>query len=438
MNVTNLILQLKSKITDNPLDQQMISKAIKLLELGAVETVSSFSALPSASANPGALYYVQLDGLYWSAGVYWLPILNTSYQTAWSWGSNGSILGDNNVLSRSSPVSVVGGFTDWCQIRGGNTHSLGLRSNGTLWSWGFGSTGQLGDNTTANRSSPVSVVGGFTDWCQVNTGNRHSLALRTNGTIWSWGRNISGQLGDGTTTQTSSPVSVVGGFTDWCQISTSNYQNHGLRTNGTLWGWGINSYGQLGDNTTTCRSSPVSVVGGFTDWCQVSSGHTHTLALRTNGTAWAWGRNFPTGALGDNTTATRSSPVSVVGGFTDWCQVSAGGSHNLGLRSNGTIWAWGDNSEGQLGNGTATARSSPVSVVGGFTDWCQVSVGCRHSLGVRTNGTAWAWGNNGQGRLGDNTITSTSSPVSVVGGFTDWCQVSGGFYHSVALRGKTL
>jgi alpha-tubulin suppressor-like RCC1 family protein len=352
----------------------------------------------------------------------------------YSWGSNGSgALGTNNTINRSSPIIIFGGFTDWCQVSAGDIHSLGLRTNGTLWAWGFNGSGRLGNNTITSRSSPVSVVGGFTDWCQVSGGTAHSLGVRTNGTAWAWGFNGQGRLGDNTTIDKSSPVSVVGGFTDWCQVSAGGRHSLGLRTNGTAWSWGYNSQGRLGDNSTISRSSPVSVVGGFTDWCQVSAGGTHSLGVRTNGTAWAWGRN-DLGQLGDDTTTDRSSPVSVVGGFTDWCQVSAGYTHNLGLRTNGTIWAWGCNGQGRLGDNTTTQRSSPVSVVGGFTDWCQVAAACVHSLGLRTNGTLWAWGDNGQGRLGDNTTTQRFSPVSVVGGFTDWCQVAAGICHSLAIR----
>jgi len=438
MDVTNLILYLKSKISSNTLDQQMVSKAIKLLEVGAVEYIDAYTALPAAAAsNAGSLYYVAYDGLYWSTGEYWYSISKITEDTAWAWGLNNvGTLGDDTTTCRSSPVSVVGGFTDWCQVSAGG-HSLGLRSIGTAWAWGCNGWGQLGDNSLTSRRSPVSVVGGFTDWCQVSAGGIHSLGLRANGTAWAWGCNGQGRLGDDTATDRSSPVSVVGGFTDWCQISAGSGHSLGVRCNGTAWAWGSNGNGRLGDDTTTDRSSPVSVVGGFTDWCQVSAGGAHSLGVRCNGTAWAWGCSGQ-GRLGDGTTTIRSSPVSVVGGFTDWCQVSAGGQHSLALRTNGTVWAWGCSGQGRLGDGTTTTRSSPVSVVGGFTDWCQVDAGYRHSLALRTNGTAWAWGYNCFGRLGDDTTTSRSSPVSVVGGFTDWCQISGGDAHSLAIRRKAL
>jgi alpha-tubulin suppressor-like RCC1 family protein len=363
------------------------------------------------------------------------------YSESWAWGCNSinaGQLGDDTTISRSSPVSVVGGFTDWCQVSAGPSHSLGVRCNGTAWAWGCNTLGRLGNNSTINRSSPVSVVGGFTDWCQISAGYSHSLGLRTNGTAWAWGSNANGRLGDndGTVSNRSSPVSVAGEFTDWRQVSTG-YHSLGLRTNSTVWSWGPNNFGQLGDGTTISRSSPVSVVGGFTDWCQVSAGFNHSLGLRTNGTAWAWGYNGQ-GRLGDDSTISRSSPVSIVGGFTDWCQLSTNERHSLGVRCNGTAWAWGYNSFGRLGNNSTINRSSPVSVVGGFTDWCQLSAGGCHSLGLRSNGTAWAWGVNNQGRLGDNIgdVLSRSSPVSVAGGFTDWCQVSASSRHSLGITGK--
>jgi alpha-tubulin suppressor-like RCC1 family protein len=212
----------------------------------------------------------------------------------------------------------------------------------------------------------------------------------------------------------SSPVSVVGGFTDWCQVSVNEGHSLGVRQNGTAWAWGTATLGRLGDNTVVTKSSPVSVVGGFTDWCQVSAGDTHSLGVRQNGTAWAWGCNG-SGRLGNNATVDRSSPVSVVGNFTDWCQVSAGNAHSLGVRQNGSAWAWGLNTNGQLGDNTAVTKSSPVSVRGGFTDWCQVDAGSIHSLGVRTNGSLWAWGSNLTGRLGDGTAVSRHCQVQIAG-----------------------
>lgn len=343
---------------------------------------------------------------------------------AYKWGTNTSgQMGDNTTIAKSSPVSIVGGFVDWCAISS-SSHTVAVRSNGTTWAWGCNNCGQIGDNTTTNRSSPVSVVGGITDWCRVSTGinGTHTLAIRTNGSAWSWGNNVSGRLGDLTTTNRSSPVSVVGGFTDWCEINAAATHSVALRSNGTIWSWGQNQLGILGTSNTIFRSSPVSVVGGFTDWCRLSSTYCHTVASRVGGTAWAWGINT-NGRLGDNTTTDKSSPVSVVGGFTDWSSVSAGQDASVGLRAPGAAWSWGTNSSGQLADNTTTNRSSPVSVVGGFTNWCSICVGSS-SVGLRSSGQLWAWGPGSNGQLGDNSVTTKSSPVSVLGGFTDWCAVS--------------
>ena len=425
-----------STVTD-PLQILQLNGLNKDFDNGFVKSVTTCTALPSAIDNRGRMIYVEdscshriSDGVSWTNDFTSVP---QDFQ-AWSWSlASCGRTGDGTTVTKSSPVSVVGGFTDWCQISAGNRHSAGVRTNGSAWAWGLNSQGILGDGTTVNKSSPVSVIGGFVDWCQVSAGYGHNLGVRTNGTAWAWGYGAYGRLGNGAATNRSSPVSVIGGFVDWSQVSAGREHNLGIRTNGTAWAWGNNALGRLGDGTTVNKSSPISVVGGFTDWCQVSAGSEHSLGVRTNGTAWAWGDNFA-GELGINSISDRSSPVSVIGGFCDWCQVSAGCQHSLGVRTNGTAWAWGCNGQGRLGDGTATNRSSPVSVIGGFIDWCQVSGGCAHSLGVRTNGSLWSWGCNRFGRLGDGTSVDRSSPVSVVGGFTDWYQVSAGDEHSLAIR----
>jgi alpha-tubulin suppressor-like RCC1 family protein len=407
----------------------------------SVATVNNLPDLSLNTIDPGTIFFVESLNIPVIAQIgCWTGLDNRELRNdfavsfAWSWGCNDrGQLGTNTATSTSSPVSVVGGFIDWCGISAGSRQNLAVRTNGSAWAWGYNLPGRLGDNTTANRSSPVSVVGSFTNWCNVSTGGGHSLAVRTNGTAWAWGCNNSGELGDNTFPNKSSPVSVAGGFTDWCGASAGDTHSLAVRTNGSAWSWGSNTSGNLGDNTTANRSSPVSVVGSFNDWRSADAGVNFNLAVRTNGSAWAWGRNN-CGQLGDNTTANKSSPVSVVGGFSDWCSVSAGRYHSLGIRVGGAVWAWGSNGSGRLGDGTTTSTSSPVSVVGAFADWCGVSAGGYHSLAVRTNGTAWAWGANTSGALGDNTTVAKSSPVSVVGGFTNWRLIGAGQNSSVALN----
>lgn len=410
----------------------------------SVFSVPNESSLPPAAENTGRLIWVtSLNDYRYSDGISWVRDFNSTTHNvtlAWALGLNlRGQLGDNSILERASPASIVGGFTDWCQVAAGKDHSGGVRSNGTIWTWGSNWAGQLGDNNSTSKSSPVSVVGGFTDWNKLSLGNYHSVAIRTNGTLWAWGNNNVGQLGIlDTSSFQSSPISVPGGFTDWCQVSAGTGNTLAVRTNGTLWAWGCNRFGKLGINSTTDVSSPISVVGGFTDWCQVSAGRDHTSAVRTNGTIWSWGYNFG-GGLGDNTSVSKSSPVSVVGGFTNWCQVAAGAGHTVALRTNGTLWAWGYNWAGQLGNNSGVSASSPVSVVGGFTDWCQVTAGNYHNSAIRTNGTLWTWGYNNNGQLGlGYPDVSTSSPVSVVGGISSWASVSSGYAHTLAITRKSV
>ena len=437
MNLAYFQMLLQESIDNATSTQDLLSlsQALEKLLLGQIRTVATYTLLPNAATNEGLLVFVTADErLYWSTGSLWYSIVTDNRAYAWSWGCNVSgQLGTYDTTSRSSPVSVVGGFSDWCNMSGGCIHNVTVRTNGTTWTWGDNTAGELGDNTTTTRSSPVSVVGGFTDWCQASAGVDHTVAVRTSGSAWAWGCNSGGRLGDNSTTNRSSPVSVVGGFTNWCQVSAGLQHTVGIRSNGTAWAWGCNFPNVLGTGYGTTTSSPVSVVGGFTDWCQISASHCHTHATRTNGTIWGWGQNGNS-RLGDNTTTDRSSPVSVVGGFTNWCGVSAAISHGVGIRTNGSVWSWGFGDVGRLGDGTTVQKSSPVSVVGGFTDWCRISANLYHVGALRTNGTTWLWGCNGQGRLGDNTTTDRSSPVSVVGGFSDWCQVAVGGLHTLALR----
>ena len=428
-------LQVKLSTATTPTDLLLITKAVQKLQLGMVDAVATYVDMVALRRNTGDLVFVDSEQklYYLRGGSVWTSIMDVSHNV-WAWGHNvAGELGDNTSASKRSPVSVVGGFTDWIQVSAGvQQHSVGVRANGTAWAWGQGVYGKLGDGTAINKSSPVLVAGGFTDWIQVSAGGSHTVGIRSNGTAWAWGRNNYSQLGDNTTVNKSSPVSVVGGFTDWIQVSAGSTHTTGLRSNGTAWAWGRNFAGSLGDGTGTTRSSPVSVVGGFRDWIQVSAGANHTTAVRANGTAWAWGLGA-NGRLGDGTAVSKSSPVSVVGGFTDWVQVSTSNNHTIGIRANGTAWAWGSGPLGQLGDNTTVDKSSPVSVVGGFIDWVQVDAGGFHSAGLRANGTAWAWGYGGSGRLGDNTVVDKSSPVSVVGGFIDWVQVDAGS-HTMAIR----
>ena len=365
----------------------------------------------------------------------WYPDLVPQLITPqlWTCGYNRyGQLGDNTAANKSSPITTVAGGTNWKQVDGGN-HTAAIKTDGTLWTWGFNPSGQLGDNTTVDKSSPNTTIAGGTNWKQVACGYRHTAAIKTDGTLWTWGWNILGQLGDNIAgADRSSPVTTVAGGTNWKQVACGYFHTAAIKTDGTLWTWGYNGFGGLGNNFTFDKSSPITTVAGGTNWKQVSGGYGHTAAIKTDGTLWTWGYNG-NGQLGDNTAVNKSSPVTTVAGGTNWKQVACGYYHTTAIKTDGTLWTWGYNWYGQLGDNTTVSKSSPVTTVAGGTNWKQVSGGYIHTAAIKTDGTLWTWGYNTYGGLGDNTTVNKSSPVTTVAGGTNWKQVSGGYRHTAAI-----
>lgn len=251
----------------------------------------------------------------------------------------------------------------------------------TLWSWGDNSQGVLGLNDIANRSSPVQV-GALAAWSNVSTGGDFCLATKTDGTLWSWGWNAYGQLGQNIVNiNRSSPVQI-GALTTWSNIAGGASHTIATKTDGTLWAWGFNGNGGLGDNTAINRSSPVQI-GSLTTWSNVAGGKYSSLATKTDGTLWTWGRNSD-GQLSLNDTVFRSSPVQV-GALTTWLNIAAGNYSCLATKTDGTLWSWGQNNSGQLGlNDTAISRSSPVQV-GALTTWSKASAGVFLSIAIQSS-----------------------------------------------------
>jgi len=437
MNIANLIIRLQ-ELADSSTDAfelMVLAKSIEKAKVGAVQTVATFGDLPTLPlAEDGELFLVEADeDIYFNVGSTWDRFRPFEYDVmSWGFGSSGR-LGDETTVDKSSPVTVVGGVTNWSAVSAGYDHNLGLTDTGVLYAWGGGSFGRLGDGTTTNKSSPVTVVGSITNWSAISAGRYHNLGLTDAGVLYAWGSGSFGRLGDGTTTNKSSPVTVVGGITNWSAISAGSTHSLGLTDTGVLYAWGFGSFGILGDGTTINRPSPVTVVGGITNWSQVSAGGYHSLGLTDTGILYAWGAGSQ-GRLGDGTTVDKSSPVTVVGGITNWSAIAAGTSHSLGLTDTGVLYAWGLGSLGRLGDGTTTNKSSPVTVVGGITDWSAVSAVGAHNLGLTDTGVLYAWGDGGSGRLGDGTTINRSSPVTVVGGITNWSSISAGTSHSLAIK----
>ena len=335
-----------------------------------------------------------------------------------TWGKNSyGQQAQNDRTTRSSPIQIPGTTWNYLSASSGGS-SYGTKTDGTLWFWGANESGEGGKNNLTDYSSPVQIPG--TTWETVTSygeSGRSALATKTDGTLWSWGYNFQGQLGlnlQGTPGNRSSPTQV-GSDTTWSRAYASTW-TLAKKTDGTLWGMGENSKGTLGQNDTADRSSPIQI-GSETTWSSVDVGRAHCLGVKTDGTLWAWGAGS-VGDLGQNQPQNThySSPVQV-GSGTDWSDVACGLYRSHGLKTDGTLWSWGYNAEGQLGQNNLTQRSSPVQIPG--TSWRRVEAFKNTAQATRTDGTLWTWGTRDDGLLGQNTFIKYSSPIQIGSG-TGW------------------
>ena len=377
--------------------------------------------------------------------------------TVWAWGTNyKSQLGDGSESGtgndKNTPVQVKGldgsgNLTSVTAISAGWDYSFALKSDGTVWSWGFNTGGQLGAGSITQRNTPVQVSGGLKGGAiSIAAGSDHTIALKGDGTVWAWGSNGSGQLGIGTSgtgTEKRTPVQVPG-LSNVIAIAAGNDHSLALKSDGTVWAWGWNNSGQLGNVSTTSSNVPVQVrsistATYLTGVSAIAAGGNHSLAL-VNGMVLEWG------AVNSKTRPTAMSSLS-----TDVIAIAAGYNHSLALKSNGTVWAWGSNSNGQLGNGGTTNSSAPVQVLKGASvnadespnleRVAAISAGNNHSVALTSDGKVWSWGQNDKGQLGNNSYTNSSTPVGVVGGgggsaspLTGVSAISAGSDHSLALQ----
>lgn len=403
--------------------------------------------------------------------------------TVWAWGNNlvGQLGNGNMETDSPTPVRVVGeegtGYlTGVVAVAAGSAHSVALKNDGTVWTWGKNEYGQLGDeNMGVDSDIPVQVKGedgeGTLDGvAAVTAGYGHSVALKNDGTVWSWGYNQYGQLGDANhDTHSDTPVQVkgedgIGFLTDTVAVEAGSYICIALKNDGTVWTWGGNQHGGLGNGTHglfNWSDTPVQVIKALREVTEVAAGSYHTVALKTGGTVWTWGDN-DWGQLGDDNSGTDSGvPVQVVGeggsGFlTDVTAISSDSLFSAALKDDGTektVWTWGYNYNGQLGNGNhgeGADSDTPVQVVGeggiGFlTDMVAVVAGNAHTVALKDDGeekTVWTWGANGSGQLGNDThggFNDTDTPVQVVGEggidyLTDVVAVAAGYNHTMALK----
>lgn len=406
------------------------NKVVKVFETDGTWTapagVTSISVQPYWFNGPD----IQVADMGWTSMMLnWDGTCYTSGQAA-----TGE-LGNSTTANVSLPTVVSG--VQFSQVFGGMRTMAGLDPLGNAWTWGSSPQGQLGDSTIVAKSSPVLVVGGLKFKKLAVCGypvSSHLLGLTVTGSLYAWGYNGNGQLGDGTVTNRSSPVQVQGGITDWVDIANcaiypgANGASLALRSNGAAYGWGINTNGELGDGTVTTRSSPVLVVGS------ISATRIHGCMMMTAaGAVYGWGPNTK-GEIGDGTTTNRSSPVQVVGGLVatqiaaSTIATAAGRVFSKALLdSSGNIYTWGFNAKGQLGDGTLVSKSSPV-LVSGSKSWVAVygghaleddTVGGGVFAAIDTASQLWGWGFNGAatvgGSFGTGSTVATSSPVMIYG-----------------------
>lgn len=347
--------------------------------------LSQCSSFLTVNAGEGSSFGIRLDG------------------SLWAWGENNhGELGDGTKTNRFSPVHVLPGTT-WKSVSAGFRHTVAIKWDGTLWAWGLNNLGQI-DGTGGEVLTPKQV-GNASDWSMISAGSDYTLAIKTDGSLWAWGYNALAGLGDGTLDPKPTPQRVG---TDTWKTASAGTHCLGIKTNGTLWAWGPNYVGQLGVGGTDPKLVPTQA-GTATNWQTVSSGAEFSVALTTDGKLYTWG-SAEYGKLGDGIPDTeeeyRETPAQI--GNESWKTVSAGDDHVLAIKADGTLWAWGNHREGQLGRGYATSQESLVPVmVSSLTDWDWVAAGDWYSLAVKTGSSLWGTGWNREGQLGNGGITES-------------------------------
>ncbi|MCL1872632.1 MAG: S-layer homology domain-containing protein [Clostridiales bacterium] len=319
-----------------------------------------------------------------------------SDDSLWTWGGNFSgQLGDGK--DRNAPAKIMDGVT---AVSAGYYHSMAIKTDGSLWVWGGNSTGQIGDGTTIQRNTPKKIMDNV---AAVSAGYNHSLAIKTDGSLWAWGGNLSGQLGDGSRTQRLEPVKIMDGV---IAIAAGNTHSMAIRTDGSLWLWGANKNGQIGDGSTTDRPMPVMVMENV---ASISAGdYYYSLAVTDDGSLWAWGAN-DSGQLGDGSATQRNTPKKIMDSVV---AASAGEDHTVAIKNDGSLWSWGRNAYGKLGDGQAADRYTPEKIMDNVA---AATAGYNHTLATKKDGSLWAFGSNSWGQIGGSAIGSdVYTPVKIM------------------------
>jgi hypothetical protein len=375
----------------------------------------------------------------------------------WAWGSRASgSLGNNEastVGQRSIPITlplVAGklGVSQWSTVFAGSDYSAAIKTDGSLWLWGSNS-GKLGNFQTNTRSTPITTFLGGNDWSSISLGRNHTAAIKTDGTLWLWGSCSYGQLGNfvgGITAFRSTPVTTFLGGNTWTSVSCGAFHTAAVKGDGSLWTWGRNNNGELGNHGggtagANSRSTPITTLSTGLTWSSVACGYQHTVAIKTDGSLWAWGY-AANGNLGNaNILQSRSTPITTLSTGLTWASVTCGSNHTVALKTDGTLWTWGSNSNGQLGVNNSTTRQTPVTTLLGGTNWKTLGrLNCEttSSVAIKTDGTLWTWGAGGEGQLGINaTPIGRSTPVTTITGGYFWKSAAIGLNHGLGIQVAT-
>lgn len=343
--------------------------------------------------------------------------------------------GQGTTVGQTQTMTQVGSVITWVKIESAYFSTVGLRDDGTLWSVGSNANGPTGQGTGTGTTNALTQIGADTDWRDFSATDAAALAIKTNGTLWAWGNNSNFQTGLNTATGFATIPTQVGTDTDWSQAATGTVMGAGIKTDGTLWTWGLNASGNTGQGTTSGNITVPTQVGSDTDWAFVSCSYDGMHVIKTNGTLWACGYGP---SIGFGSAATIYSTPTQVGSDTDWLMTSSGYEAFLALKTNGTLYSCGKNSAGTTGQGTSVGATDFLTQIGTDTNWvsCQISGGGFASLqGVarKSNGQLWGWGFNTTFQLGLGNNTNQLSPVQI-GSATDWIQASTGPSHSSGIR----
>lgn len=344
--------------------------------------------------------------------------------------------GQGTTIGSTSPPATVTNIINWKQVSCGDSHAVAITQDGQLWSWGRNQNGRTGLGTIEDETLVPTRIGTDSDWAFVSCGPAHNLAIKTNGTLWSWGDNFNGATGQGTTSGNTLVPTQVGTATNWKIVAAGGAHSLGVRTNGQLWAWGRNNFGQFGNgNTLSSAVTTAQRIGTATNWDSVYAGRDASFGIRTSGSLWSWGSNaFGLTAL--STEEGNTLTPTQIGSATNWKKLvitvptTFTQTHVLALTTDGTLWSWGANTNGKTGLGISTGNTLVASQIGNDNDWIDCAAGRIHSLGVKNNAKLYGWGQLGAataGGFGDRTV-----PV-IVSGQDIWKRVSAGNQFSAAI-----